>query len=70
MRKANPDTPRPFKTPMVGLVSILGVLVCSAMIVGLDKRTLMLAFGWMIMGLVVYFLYSKSHSNLQRDRDS
>ena len=70
MRRANPDTPRPFKTPMVGLVSVLGVLVCTAMIIGLDERTLLLAFGWMILGLVVYFLYSKGHSNLHRDKDS
>jgi APA family basic amino acid/polyamine antiporter len=34
------------------------------MIVGLDQQTLKVAFGWMAIGLVVYFLYSKKNSKL------
>jgi APA family basic amino acid/polyamine antiporter len=66
MRKSNPEIPRPFKTPLVGLVSFLGVVVCSAMIIGLDGRTLMLAMVWMLIGIIIYFLYSKHHSNLNK----
>jgi APA family basic amino acid/polyamine antiporter len=64
MRKSDPDRVRPFKTPLVPLVPILGVLVCSAMIYSLDNRTLLTAFVWMLIGLVVYFAYSKKHSKL------
>jgi len=39
-------------------------LVCAAMIYSLDNRTLLTAFGWMIVGLVVYFGYSKTKSKL------
>jgi APA family basic amino acid/polyamine antiporter len=34
------------------------------MIVSLDTRTQVTAFGWMLIGLVVYFTYSQSHSKL------
>lgn len=65
MRKNDPDRVRPFKTPLVPLVPILGVLVCSAMIISLDNRTLLTAFVWMLIGLVVYFSYSKFNSKLK-----
>ena len=33
---------------------ILGMVVCTAMIVSLDSTTLLTAFGWMLIGLMVY----------------
>lgn len=67
MRRADPVTPRPFKTPLVPLVPILGMLVCSAMIYGLDYHTQLAAGAWMVVGLVVYFAYSRFHSKLQNN---
>jgi basic amino acid/polyamine antiporter, APA family len=65
LRKTDPNLPRPFKTPLVPLVPILGILVCTAMIVSLWGTTLLSAFAWMIFGLLVYFGYSKKNSKLQ-----
>jgi APA family basic amino acid/polyamine antiporter len=65
MRVNDPLRPRPFKTPLVPLVPILGMLVCTAMIVSLDGTTLLTAFVWMLIGLVVYFGYSKNNSKLK-----
>jgi basic amino acid/polyamine antiporter, APA family len=64
MRKKDPDHPRPFKTPLVPLVPILGAVLCLAMIVSLDNTTLLVAFAWMLIGLIIYFSYSKGHSKL------
>lgn len=64
MRKSNPNVPRPFRTPLVPLVPILAILICSAMIVGLDHVTQITAFVWMLIGFLVYFLYSRRHSKL------
>jgi basic amino acid/polyamine antiporter, APA family len=64
MRKSNPDVPRPFKTPFVPVVPILGMVVCGAMIVSLDIRTQMIALAWMVIGLVIYFGYSRRYSKL------
>lgn len=66
MRIKNPDTPRPFKTPLVPLIPILGVLICSALIFSLSKETLTGAFIWMAVGLVIYFTYSKNNSVLRK----
>ncbi len=62
MRKNDPNRVRPFKTPWVPVVPILGVLVCSAMIISLDRTTQVVALLWMLLGLVIYFTYSRSHS--------
>ncbi len=65
LRRSDPDQPRPFRAPLVPLVPILGALICFAMIVALDKYTLMTAMGWMLLGLLVYFGYSQKNSKLQ-----
>jgi APA family basic amino acid/polyamine antiporter len=64
MRRKNPDMIRPFKTPLVPLVPILGAVICFGMIIAIDIRTLKFAFAWMIIGLLVYFLYSRKKSKL------
>ncbi|HTJ11327.1 MAG TPA: amino acid permease [Dinghuibacter sp.] len=66
MRRNNPEVERPFRTPLVPLVPILGIVICGGMIVALDRNTLLAAFSWMILGFFVYFLYSKKHSKLQQ----
>lgn len=68
LRIKSPDIERPFKTPLVPIVPILGALVCLGMIVALDAQTLKVAFGWMAVGLVVYFVYSKNNSKLRKDQ--
>jgi len=65
LRKKEPNLRRPFKTPAVPLVPILGMIVCTAMIVGLPNETLISAFVWMILGLLIYFMYSRRHSKLR-----
>jgi APA family basic amino acid/polyamine antiporter len=67
LRVKSPNINRPFKTPLVPFVPIMGIIVCSAMIVSLDALTQQAALGWMIVGLFVYFLYSKKHSHLQKN---
>ncbi len=69
LRVKSPEIERPFKAPLVPIVSTLGALICIAMIVGLDTNTLIAAFGWMAVGLVVYFGYSRSRSKLKNPSD-
>lgn len=65
LRVKNPEAVRPFKTPLVPLVPILGILVCSSMIFSLGQETLVSAALWMVVGLFIYFLYSKRNSLLR-----
>ena len=67
LRVKNPEAIRPFKTPLVPLVPILGMVVCSAMIFSLGKDTLISAMAWMVAGLFIYFLYSKKNSILRKE---
>src|SRR5579871_1509364 len=64
MRRSEPDRPRPFRTPLVPLVPILGAIVCAVMIISLDTYTQLTALGWMLIGFVMYFLYGRHHSKL------
>jgi len=70
MRIKNPEAERPFRTPGASpkfpIVPVLGILVCLFMIVALDLNTLMSAGVWMVLGFIVYFLYGKRHSNLNK----
>ncbi len=65
LRKTDPDMPRAFKTPLVPLVPILGILVCGAMIVGLGWTNWLRLGGWLLLGVIIYFVYSKNHSKLR-----
>jgi APA family basic amino acid/polyamine antiporter len=65
MRKTNPDAPRPYRTPLVPLVPILGVLVCFAMMYSLDGMTWIRLVVWLAIGLAIYFGYSIKHSHLR-----
>ena len=62
MRKTHPDTPRPFKTPLVPLFPLLGIAVNVAMMYGLGWSNWLRLVIWMAIGLVIYFGYSRSRS--------
>ena len=64
MRRVQPDVARPFRTPLVPVVPILGMIVCGGMIVSLDRRTQLTALAWMLGGLLIYFFYGRTHSRL------
>jgi APA family basic amino acid/polyamine antiporter len=65
LRKTDPDMPRAFKTPLVPIVPILGIIVCGAMIVGLGWTNWLRLGGWLVIGVIIYFVYSKNHSKLR-----
>lgn len=64
MRVKNPEIKRQFKTPLVPLVPILGMIVCAAMIFGLGWPNWLRLGIWMVLGLIIYFVYSIKHSKL------
>jgi APA family basic amino acid/polyamine antiporter len=67
MRVRRPDLKRAFKTPMVPVVSTLGIVVCGAMIFGLGWTNWLRLIVWLAIGLVFYFTYGRSHSKLMRE---
>jgi APA family basic amino acid/polyamine antiporter len=65
LRHTNPSQPRPFRTPWVPLVPILGVVSNSYMMYKLGWVNWARLFIWLVIGLVVYFTYSVKHSRVQ-----
>ncbi|MGB6390932.1 MAG: amino acid permease C-terminal domain-containing protein, partial [Candidatus Acidiferrales bacterium] len=67
LRRTNPGQHRPFRTPWVPLVPILGILVNGFLIYKLEWINWLRLILWLAIGLVVYFTYSRHHSRVQRN---
>ena len=65
LRRTNPAQPRPFRTPWVPVVPVLGVIVNGFMIYKLGWINWARLIIWLVIGLVVYFTYSRHHSRVQ-----
>ena len=65
LRVRRPELVRPFKTPLVPLVPILGIIVSLGLMAGLKEVTWIRLVVWLIIGLVVYFTYSVNHSKVR-----
>ncbi|MBE3126307.1 MAG: amino acid permease [Acidobacteria bacterium] len=66
LRYTRPDIPRPFKTPLVPFVPVMGILSCFYLMSGLPKDTWFRLLAWMGIGLVIYFTYGIRKSKLRR----
>jgi APA family basic amino acid/polyamine antiporter len=66
LRVRRPELHRPFKTPMVPLVPILGILVSLGLMASLPLGTWIRLIVWLIIGMVIYFTYSRRHSRVQK----
>jgi APA family basic amino acid/polyamine antiporter len=66
MRRTHADLARPFKTPLVPLVPILGIGFNVLMMYGLGWTNWLRLFIWMAIGLAIYFFYSRHHSQFQK----
>ena len=69
LRGKRPDLERPFRTPLVPLVPILGILSCFGLMATLPGDTWLRLLVWLLIGFVIYFSYGRKHSVLQRERE-
>src|SRR5918997_1215216 len=67
LRRSRPDLPRAFQVPGYPVVPILAAIACLFLMGFLTAGTWVRFFVWMAIGLVIYFLYSRSHSRLARE---
>jgi len=70
LRRTNPNQPRPFRTPWVPLIPILGVIANGYMMYELGWVNWARLIIWLIIGLVVYFTYGRHHSRVQNTLSS
>ncbi|MEI7660645.1 MAG: amino acid permease [Bacteroidota bacterium] len=62
LRRTRPDLERPFRTPFVPLIPILGALICFIQMAALPMDTWLRLIIWMAIGFVIYFSYGIRHS--------
>jgi basic amino acid/polyamine antiporter, APA family len=64
LRYTHPDLPRPFKTPWSPIVPMLGATSCLFLMLNLPLITWLRFLLWLVLGLAIYFMYSRHHSML------
>ncbi len=65
LRVRRPELKRPFRTPWVPFVPIMGIIVSLGLMAGLNGVTWIRLVVWLIIGLVIYFTYSVKHSKVR-----
>ena len=66
LRRTSPSLERPFRTPGLPWVPVLGALICFAQMVSLPRATWERLIIWLVLGLIVYFLYSRHRARVVR----
>lgn len=66
LRLTQPELKRPFRTPYSPLFPLLGMISCGALMAFLPALTWLRFFVWLVLGLIVYFVYSMHHSKLEK----
>ena len=68
LRFREPDRRRGFKTPLGPLFPVLSILFCILLMMGLEVLTWIAFFIWLVIGLLIYFFYSRHRSEFAPGR--
>lgn len=69
LRKTRPDIERPFRTPWVPVVPILGASICFLQMASLPFDTWLRLIIWMLIGFAIYFFYGVHHSKVRKENE-
>lgn len=64
LRKTDPDMTRPFRTPLVPFIPVLGIIVCTGLMITLGSANWLRLIAWLIIGVVIYFGYGNKNSTI------
>jgi len=70
MRVRRPELERPFKTPWVPFVPIMGIIVSLGLMAGLKGLTWLRLIVWLVVGMIIYFTYGVKHSRVRNSLPS
>jgi basic amino acid/polyamine antiporter, APA family len=68
LRRSQPERPRSFRVPFSPTTPIISIVACFGLMLGLPIATWLRFVGWLAVGLVIYFLYSRKRSTLYTPR--
>jgi APA family basic amino acid/polyamine antiporter len=66
LRRTKPDLERGYRVPLVPWFPIIGIILCCYLMRYLEAATWYRFIGWLVLGLVIYFVYGIRHSRLRR----
>jgi basic amino acid/polyamine antiporter, APA family len=66
LRRTKPDLKRGYRVPFVPVFPIIGTLLCLYLMRYLERDTWLRFIGWLLLGLIIYFIYGKRHSRLRK----
>jgi hypothetical protein len=66
MRRKQPDVPRPFRTPLVPVVAVLGMGWNFLMMYFLGSSNWTRLIVWLVIGQIFFFTYARNHSHLRK----
>jgi APA family basic amino acid/polyamine antiporter len=66
LRRTKPDMERPFRTPLVPVFPIIGILLCGWLMKDLPGTTWIRFVVWLVVGMVIYVFYGRSHSRVRQ----
>jgi basic amino acid/polyamine antiporter, APA family len=66
LRKTDPSRRRPFRTPGVWIIGPLTMAGCIGLYFSLPLTAILVLPGWGLVGLIIYFFYSRKHSHVAR----
>jgi APA family basic amino acid/polyamine antiporter len=66
LRRTDPSLPRPFRTPWVPVVPVLGIIVCTGLIYTLGVANWLRLIIWLVIGIFIYIAYGIRNSKLQK----
>jgi basic amino acid/polyamine antiporter, APA family len=66
LRRSRPDLERPFRTPAMPLVPVLGIGMSLLLMLSLPVDTWIRLLVWLVIGQIIYFTYGRQHSALRR----
>jgi APA family basic amino acid/polyamine antiporter len=69
LRRTAPDMDRSFRVPLVPWFPLIGSALCIYLMTKLEGVTWLRFFVWLLIGLVIYFVYGRTHSRLQRGEE-
>lgn len=70
LRKTSPDLKRPFKTPFMPVVPLLGVLTALVQMIALPVDTWLRLVIWMVFGFAIYYFYGRYHARKKASKES
>jgi len=66
LRRTQPDRKRVFRVPLVPWFPLISIILCVGLMAGLLVITWLRFLVWLVLGLLIYFFYSRHHSEFAK----